>query len=126
MKAVVTKSSGLLEAMKERIKASERASIEASESFKGITEATNQTLMESKKISESSTSQKSDIKEIVGLTESMVVIAEETAAGTEQVATSASQLSTGMTNYKEQSEKLSSMSHKLSAAIQKFRLAKED
>lgn len=113
----------LLEDMNERIKASERASSEASIAFQGITQATAKTLTEAQKIANSSTLQKSDIKEIVGIIESMVVIAEETAAGTEEVATSASQLSMGMENYKSQSENLSAISEQLADAIEKFKLS---
>ena len=118
-------ATSLLEAMNERIKASDKASREASEAFQGITTATDETLKEVQKISEATTSQKSDIKEIVGLTESMVVIAEQTAAGTEEVATSASELASGMTNYKLRSQGLSAITEKLTSAIQKFRLSKD-
>jgi len=56
----------------------------------------------------------------------VVVIAEETAAGTEEVSTSASQLAAGMEQYKKQSQSLESISLLLKSAIERFKLKKDE
>ena len=59
---------------------------------------------------------------MVTTTESVVVIAEETAAGTEEIASSASQLSQGMTNYKTKSDELSRIARLLKEKVEGFQL----
>ena len=112
----------VLISMNERIAAGEKASGEASEAFQEIAQATDETLQLAGEIFQSSTSQKDDIREIVGITESVVVIAEETAAGTEEVASSATQLASGMVDYKTRSQELADISQQLVEAIGKFKL----
>ena len=117
-----SEASEVLTSMNKRIAAGEKASQEASDAFQEIATATGQTLALAKEIYEASIAQKSDIKEVVGITESVVVIAEETAAGTEEVSTSASQLAAGMEEYKKQSQSLGSISLLLKSAIERFKL----
>ena len=62
------------------------------------------------------------IKNVVTITESVVVIAEETAAGTEQIASSATELSAGMDNYVDRSQSLSDVANELIERLSKFRL----
>lgn len=112
--------------MNERIVLGEQASQEASEAFQEIARATASTLSLATEILEASISQKGDIREIVSITESVVVIAEETAAGTEEVASSASQLASGMTGYNHRSQELASISQQLVEAISKFKLTVSD
>ncbi len=63
-----------------------------------------------------------DISNVVGITESVVVIAEETAAGTEQIASSASELSSGMANYTQKSYGVSEVAIELKRRVGKFKL----
>jgi len=117
-----SEASEVLSSMNTRISAGEKASLEASEAFQEITTATGDTLQLAKEIFEASVAQKTDIKEIVGITESVVVIAEQTAAGTEEVSSSATQLASGMEEYKKQSQTLESISQLLKSAIERFKL----
>ncbi|WP_258101881.1 methyl-accepting chemotaxis protein [Marinoscillum pacificum] len=113
-----------LDDMTNRIQAGEIASREASFAFKEIANSTDETLKLAKQIFDASIEQRNDITEIVKVTESVVVIAEETAAGTEEVSMSSEQLSQGMTNYKNRSEELEQISNQLTEAIEKLNLRK--
>ncbi len=115
-------ASQVLEVMNGRIKAGEHASQQASEAFQEITSATDQTLQLAQNIYEASLSQKLDIQAIVGITESVVVIAEETAAGTEEISSSASQLAAGMNQYQLQTQDMEETSRQLKEAIEQFKL----
>lgn len=59
---------------------------------------------------------------MVTTTETVVIIAEETAAGTEEIASSASQLCQGMTNYKTKSDELSKIARLLNEKVEGFQL----
>ncbi len=115
----------VLEMMNERIQAGAKSSQEASEAFKGITEATEGTLDLTEGINVTSAQQKKAIQDIVGITESVVIIAEQTAAGTEEVATSATQLANGMAGFKKRSQSLEQITQRLITAFEKFRLKDE-
>lgn len=112
----------VLEMMNERIQAGAKASEEASEAFRGITEATEGTLELTEGINVTSAQQKKAIQDVVGITESVVIIAEQTAAGTEEVATSATQLANGMAGFKKRSQELEQITQRLITAFEKFRL----
>lgn len=113
----------VLEVMNESVKAGGEASEGASDAFKEIANSALQTRELSESIVKATGDQIVDIKNVVNLTESVVVIAEQTAAGTEEVASSAFELSSGMTNYKEKSEQLSDIATKLKEAVSRFNLA---
>ncbi|NQZ75659.1 MAG: hypothetical protein HRT61_06040, partial [Ekhidna sp.] len=118
-------ASANIDTMSERIKAGERASNEVYVAFQDIANATDETLSQAQKVHDASLSQRDNIKEVVTITEAMVVIAEQTAAGTEEVATSASRLSDGMDDYRARTSSLSEISRQLAEATSKFKL-KED
>ena len=59
---------------------------------------------------------------MVSITESVVVIAEQTAAGTEEIASSATELSSGMENYNQKSEQLTEIAATLKNGVSKFKL----
>lgn len=67
------------------------------------------------------------IVNVVNITEPIVVVAEQTSAGTEEVASSASELSvgmnTGMNNYIKKSNTLNDISVKLKDGLSKFKLS---
>lgn len=113
----------VLEVMNDRIQAGEKASQEASGAFQEISSATDQTLQVAREIYEANLAQKKDIQAIVGITESVVVIAEETATGTEEVSSSASQLAAGMDQYQSQTQVMEEISQQLKVAIEKFKLS---
>jgi len=62
------------------------------------------------------------IKDVVTITEGIVVIAEETAAGTEQVASSATELSAGMESYTQRSEQVVEITRILKERVSMFKL----
>ena len=66
--------------------------------------------------------QQEDVRKIVNLTENVVIIAEQTAAGAEQVATSASELAAGMHNYTEKSESFKEIAMQLQSGVGRFRV----
>ena len=116
----------VLEVMIESIQNGEQASSEASDAFKQIAAASDQTLQLSEKILNSAKSQITDIKNVVGITEAIVVIAEQTAAGTEEVASSAAELSAGMNNYTKKSHELSHTAEKLKDHMGNFVLKADE
>ncbi len=118
-----TDAARVLEVMNESVRAGGEASEGASDAFKEIAASASQTRELSESIVTATGDQIKDIKNVVGLTESVVVIAEQTAAGTEEVASSAFELSSGMGNYKEKSEQLSEIATGLKDAVSKFNLS---
>ena len=110
----------VLSVMIDSIKGGEQASEEASASFKTIAESSADTLVLSEQILHSSKGQLEDIKNVVGITEAIVVIAEQTAAGTEEVASSAAELSAGMENYMNKSQQLTEIAEKLNGHMGQF------
>lgn len=118
-----TDAARVLEVMNESVRAGGEASEGASDAFKEIATSASQTRQLSESIVTATGDQIEDIKNVVGLTESVVVIAEQTAAGTEEVASSAFELSSGMTNYREKSEQLSEIATGLKDAVSKFKLS---
>lgn len=117
-----TDAARVLEVMNESVKAGGEASEGASDAFKEIAASALKTRELSESIVTATGDQIQDIKNVVGLTESVVVIAEQTAAGTEEVASSAFELSSGMTNYKEKSQQLSDIASGLKEQVSKFKL----
>ncbi len=113
-------AANVLEIMNKNIQGGERAAQDASNAFSEIAVASDQTLALSERILTLSTSQKTDIREVVNKTETVIVIAEQTAAGTEEIATSASELSAGMSGYRFKSEEFSEIAKDLNQAVRQF------
>lgn len=116
----------VIEVMNDSITGGESASEDASEAFKKITVSSNQNLDISKKILDATSNQMENIKNVVGLTEGIVVIAEETAAGTEQGASSAAELSAGMRNYTDKSKEVTKIALELKEKVSKFKLTAQN
>ena len=112
----------MMPVMKASVKSGEDATNFASEAFNEITSSSNHTLLMSEEIRKRVKQQIESIKNVVTITESVVVIAEETAAGTEQVASSATELSAGMESYVQKSQSLSDVAAELIERVSKFRL----
>ena len=67
-------------------------------------------------------SQRNMLKEVITHTESVVVIAEETAAGSEQVAASSHEMDSGMNSYRDNFSRLVSVAGDLLSDAQRFKL----
>ncbi len=117
---------GLMQVMTTEIEKSVKASNEASDVFKDISDSSTATLGFSERILKSSKDQSELIKKVVTNTESVVVIAEETAAGTEEVAASATQMETGMNAYIQKSRNLNEVSDKLKLNLKRFKLNSDE
>lgn len=112
----------LMNVMTTEIGKSVEAANRASDVFKDIAGSSSATLGFSERILKSSRDQSSLIKKVVANTESVVVIAEETAAGTEEVASSTTQMETGMNLYIKKSHDLNKVSARLKTDLGRFKL----
>lgn len=113
----------VIEIMNASVKNGSEASSEASEVFKQILESATANLSYSEEILNDTKLQIGDINEVVSLTESIVVIAEETAAGTEQVASSATELSSGMELFNDKTLSLATVAETLKDGISMVKLS---
>ncbi|MEO9871849.1 methyl-accepting chemotaxis protein [Ekhidna sp.] len=120
------KTAQMMETMSQSVEKGVDASREASVVFEEMASSSSQTLNHSEDILNSSNTQSDKIKDVVNITESIVVIAEQTSAGTEEVASSATELSAGMTNYIQKSKTLNDISLKLKEGLSKFKLNSGD
>ncbi|MEQ8471614.1 MAG: methyl-accepting chemotaxis protein [Marinoscillum sp.] len=121
----VSTAASAIDMMKSSVKSGEDATNFASEAFNEIIDSSSRTLLMSEEIRKRVQQQIDAIKNVVTITESVVVIAEETAAGTEQIASSATELSAGMDNYVDRSQNLSEVARELTERLSKFRLKNE-
>lgn len=112
----------MLESMSAGVEKGVEASNEASAVFNDMAASSAQTLSHSEDILKSSKEQSNQIMNVVNITESIVVIAEQTSAGTEEIASSATELSSGMINYIEKSQSLNDISLKLKNGLSRFKL----
>lgn len=118
-----TQSAGkAIDTMQSSVKDGSRATKEAEEIFQEITTSSNETFSFSKEILEATAGQKSSIDTVVRNIEQIVVVAEETAAGTQEVASSSQQLSNAMGDITDGSNKMASVAAELQAGINMFKL----
>ncbi|WP_258102980.1 methyl-accepting chemotaxis protein [Marinoscillum sp. MHG1-6] len=125
VKKDVSSASAAIEMMKASVQSGEDATNSAHGAFNEIYESANENLGVSEDISHHVNQQINAIKHVVTITESVVVIAEQTAAGTEEIASSASELSAGMENYGARTSKLSAVAIDLNEEVSKFRLTEQ-
>lgn len=111
------------ETMSEGVQVGEATSKDAAEMFKKIAERAGQNLSLSEGILTATRVQQEDIRIVVSNTENIVVIAEQTAAGTEEIASSATELSSGMEVYTQKSERLTRIADELKTEVSKFKLS---
>ncbi|MEP0367965.1 MAG: methyl-accepting chemotaxis protein [Cyclobacteriaceae bacterium] len=123
VKKDVSSASTAIEMMKASVQSGEDATKHASDAFNEIYESANANLNVSDEIRNHVLQQIDAIKHVVTITESVVVIAEQTAAGTEEIASSATELSAGMDNYNAKTADLSQVAVGLNERISKFRLS---
>jgi methyl-accepting chemotaxis protein len=116
-------ASKAIEVMNISIVGGETASSDASNTFVEIASSSAQTLNLSEQILNATKAQTESIMNVVNITEGIVVIAEETSAGTEEVASSATELSAGMQNYSERSREIVKIANQLKERVSKFKLA---
>lgn len=113
----------VIETMNTSVKVGETITQNAVEIFKTIAGRARNNLTLSQDILKATKAQENDITVIVSNTENIVVIAEQTAAGTEEVASSATELSSGMENYSVKSNQLTQIATELKIGVDKFKLS---
>lgn len=112
----------LIHQMSKRISEGEKLTIDTADMFRDMSKASKETLMLSESILIAARDQKARIEDIVKNTESIVVIAEQTAAGTEESAASAAELSAGMNTYSEKVYRLAEVAQSLKEGVSRFTL----
>lgn len=113
-------SSDRIKGMAESINEGQEKTREGVQQFNQIQEASSDTLDWSEKIVGATKKQNSDLNQIMGIIESIVVIAEQTAAGTEEVATSSSVMTSGMKTYLQKNQEIVSIIDRLKEDIGKY------
>ena len=120
----VTSASKAIESMDSSVKNGHAASKEAESVFESISISSNETLLLSKQILTATGLQKEAMTNTVKSIEKIVVVSEETAAGTEQIATSSKELSGGMTEVGATSKDLADVANQLLESVAKFKIDK--
>lgn len=118
----ITQASKAIDQMGGSVKNGNQASKEAEEVFTVIDKSTAETLALSEEIQSATETQKESINSTVKNIEQIVVVSEETAAGSEQVATSSKELSQGMEEVTATSQQLSDVANQLQEGVSKFKL----
>ena len=98
------------------------ASTEVSGIFNEISLSSTETLEKSDAVLQSSTIQSEKTRQVVNITESIVVVAEQTSAGAEEAATSSQQLSSGMDLYMQKANELQEIANSLQKSLYEFKL----
>jgi len=112
----------LIEEMGNQIKMGDEASKESLIVFQAISKHYEETHSKSEKIVEKVKIQTGSVENVVNISRGIVVISEETAAGTEEVASSSTQLAAGMTNYTNRTAEVSKITDELIEKIANFKL----
>ena len=120
----VISASKAIESMDHSVKSGHTASKEAESVFESISLSSNETLVLSKEILAATALQKEAMTDTVKSIEKIVVVSEETAAGTEQIATSSKELSGGMTEVGATSKDLADVANQLLESVAKFKIDK--
>ncbi|MGL1887617.1 MAG: methyl-accepting chemotaxis protein [Reichenbachiella sp.] len=115
-------TAGLMGRMSASILEGEEASRKGNVAFEAITESYKETLRLSQKIVEDTNEQAKKVREILTEVEGVVVIAEETAAGTEQSAEFSIELSKGMTAYADKMKGVKGIVAELQGKVEEFKL----
>jgi methyl-accepting chemotaxis protein len=113
-----------IESMKTSVKEGGNATKDAENIFVEIAGSSDTTFQHSKEILTASNGQREAIEAVVKNIEQIVVVAEETAAGTQQVASSSQELNAGMVEVTDASNQLSKIAEELKSGIKKFTLTK--
>jgi len=113
-----------IESMQTSVKEGGSATKDAENIFVEIAGSSDTTFQHSKEILSASNGQREAIEAVVKNIEQIVVVAEETAAGTQQVASSSQELNAGMVEVTDASNQLSKIAEDLKSGIKKFTLTK--
>lgn len=113
-----------IESMQTSVKEGGSATKDAENIFVEIAGSSDTTFQHSKEILSASNGQKEAIDAVVKNIEQIVVVAEETAAGTQQIASSSQELNAGMVEVTDASNQLSKIAEDLKSGIKKFTLTK--
>lgn len=113
-----------IEIMESSVKEGNKSTVEAELIFKEIAKSSDETFNSSKEIQEATLIQKESIGVVVKNFEQIVVVSEETAAGTQQVASSSQQMSAGMLEIAKAGDELSAVAAELQAGLQQFKMKK--
>ncbi|QSE97582.1 PAS domain S-box protein [Fulvivirga lutea] len=115
-------ASKAIETMTVSVKDGSSATKDAESIFQEISASSSETLNFSGAIKEATVKQKTSIDTVAKNIEQIVVVAEETAAGTEEIATSSQELNNGMQEVAVSSNQLTKIASDLKADISKFKL----
>ena len=116
------KAAGMMNKMGDSVENGVSISKNALEVFEEVAKFSSDTLDQSQMIQEASNKQAEQIREVVNITESIVIIAEQTSAGTEEIATSTMQLAKGMVEYMEKAQIQSDIAVRLREGVNQFKL----
>lgn len=111
-----------IDEMNNSVAEGENTSLNARKVFEQMAESSQDTLKLSEEILNATKSRKIEVKDIARITESIVVIAEQSAAGTEEMAASATELRSGMEVFRNKSGQLSKVANILHEEVGKFML----
>jgi len=120
----IANTSSAITTMKKSVKSGENATQLASESFTKIANSTSKTLQLVEEIHVRVERQIASARDVVGLTESIVVIAEETASGTEQAEVASAEMSSGMVQYSQRTKDVLVIVEDLKSKLRGFKLKK--
>lgn len=111
-----------IESMRENVKAGIDSTHEAADAFNQINESSRETLGLAAEIVEATRRQEEELHVVVRNIEKIMVVSEETAAGTQEVARASLQLNRQMEEVAKTGDRLQTISVKLKENAQKFRL----
>lgn len=122
-----TRETGVaIQQMDEHVKAGHTASKNATRAFEENANMARKTVALTEQILEAAGKQKGDLEHVVRITESVVVIAEQSATGTEEIASSTSELSQGMNLFSEKFDRLAYIASSLEDGLAHFNLSSPD
>ena len=118
-----SETANLVVSMGNKIKDGGAATKTSLRAFQSISTKYGDTLNQSDQILKATEQQSEDVSNIVDLMNSIVVIAEETAAGTEQVASSSAELAVGMESYIQKNRDVTAITDELTEKVNQFKLS---
>ncbi|GAB4329191.1 MAG: hypothetical protein OHK0038_03220 [Flammeovirgaceae bacterium] len=118
----VLQASKAIDRMELSVKNGNQATQDANQSFQAIFSSSKETLDLSKDVLQAATNQKDSVGVVVKNIEKIVVVSEETAAGTKNVAKSANELNASIEQINQNSKNLADVANKLKKGVSKFKL----
>ncbi len=120
----VAQATKAIDKMEDSVKNGNSATQEANTVFESIFHSSKQTFTLSGEVLKATVGQKDSIGNVVKNIEKIVVVSEETAAGTKNVARSSDELSTSMGEISSTSESLAEVASKVKKGVERFTLKK--